>query len=112
MLFLLAWVHNYYLALLFLALAGWGMLLFFSTTNTVLQTSASDEMRGRVMGIWTLVFGGTTPLGGLEAGAVSHWLGVRWAVTVGSIVCSVAALIVLLLVQGRDRAQASPGPAR
>ena len=101
MLLILAWVGNYYLALLILALAGWGMLLFFSTTNTLLQTSASDEMRGRVMGIWTLVFGGTTPLGGLEAGTVSHYLGVRWAVTLGAVVCAAAALVVWLRLRQR-----------
>jgi predicted MFS family arabinose efflux permease len=108
MLLILAWVQNYYLALLILALAGWGMLLFFSTTNTLLQTSASDEMRGRVMGIWTLVFGGTTPLGGLEAGTVSHYLGVRWAVSIGALVCAVAGLVVWLAVRQRPSAEASP----
>jgi predicted MFS family arabinose efflux permease len=101
MLLILSWVQNYYLALLVLAVAGWGMLLFFSTTNTLLQTKASDEMRGRVMGIWTLVFGGTTPLGGLEAGAVSHYLGVRWAVSIGALVCALAALVVWLIVRQR-----------
>jgi predicted MFS family arabinose efflux permease len=101
MLFMLAWVESYYVALVLLALAGWGMLLFFSTINTLLQTSASDEMRGRVMGIWTLVFGGTTPLGGLEAGIVSHYLGVRWAVTIGAVVCALAALVVWGIVRQR-----------
>jgi len=76
MLLLLVVVRNYYLALACLAVGGWGMLLFFSTVNSLLQTGASDEMRGRVMGIWALVFGGTTPLGGLEAGAVAHYFGV------------------------------------
>ncbi len=108
MLLILAWVQNYYVALLVLALAGWGMLLFFSTTNTLLQTSASNEMRGRVMGIWTLVFGGTTPFGGLEAGTVSHYLGVRWAVSIGALVCALAGLVVCLTVQERPSAEASP----
>ena len=51
MLLILGWTSSYHLALICLGVAGWGMLLFFSTTNTLLQTSASDEMRGRVMGI-------------------------------------------------------------
>ena len=110
MLLMLAWVHNFYLALVLLALAGWGMLLFFSTTNTLLQTSASDEMRGRVMGIWTLVFGGTTPLGGLEAGTLSHFLGVRWAVTVGALACALAACVVWWIV--RQRPMTTPDPSR
>lgn len=106
MLLVLAWVQNYYLALVFLALAGWGMLLFFSTTNTLLQTSASDEMRGRVMGIWTLVFGGTTPFGGLEAGTLSHYLGVRSALTIGAVVCALAALVAWLIIRQRSTQRA------
>lgn len=99
MLLLLALVKNYYLALLFLGVAGWGMLLFFSTVNTLLQTGASDEMRGRVMGIWALVFGGMTPLGGLEAGTFSHYFGLRWAVALGALVCALAALVVWFVVR-------------
>jgi len=69
-----------------------------------LQTSASDQMRGRVMGIWALVFGGMTPIGGLEAGALSHFLGIPWAVTIGAGVCAGAALVVWLLVRRRTAA--------
>ncbi len=101
MLFLLALVNDYYLALVFLAVGGWGMLLFFSTTNTLLQLGSSDEMRGRVMGIWALIFGGMTPLGGLEAGTLSHYLGVRAAVAIGAGICALAALVVWLLVRQR-----------
>lgn len=99
MLFCLALVHSYLLALLFLGVGGWGMLLFFSTTNTLLQTSASDAMRGRVMGIWALVFGGMTPIGGLEAGLLSHLAGVRGALIAGAVVCALAALTVWRLAR-------------
>jgi len=105
MLLLLAFVHNYYLALALLAVGGWGMLLFFATTNTVLQTSASDEMRGRVMGIWALVFGGMMPVGGLEAGSVSHYLGVRWAIGIGAVACAMAGLVTWLIVRARSSAE-------
>jgi MFS family permease len=101
MLLLLAFVHNYFLALALLAVGGWGMLLFFSTTNTLLQLSASDEMRGRVMGIWALVFGGMMPIGGLEAGLLSNHFGVRWTVATGAIVCALAALVTWLIVRMR-----------
>ena len=99
MLLLLAVTRNYYLALLFLAIAGWGMLLYFSTTNTLIQLGVADGMRGRVMGIWALVFGGMMPVGGMEAGALSHWLGVPGAVAIGAIVCGVAALVTWLFVR-------------
>jgi MFS family permease len=110
MLLLLALVSNYYVALVILAVAGWGMLLFFSTTNTLLQTSASDEMRGRVMGIWALVFGGMTPLGGLAAGTLSHYLGVRSAIATGALVCAGAALVVWFII--RRMALKDGGPPR
>src|ERR1043166_2909555 len=48
----LAFVKTFPLALVLLFGAGFGMLLFFSTSNTVLQTIVPDEMRGRVMGVW------------------------------------------------------------
>lgn len=104
LLLVLAWTANYYVALAALAIAGWGMLLFFSTTNTLLQTSASDSMRGRVMGIWALVFGGMTPIGGVEAGTLSHLVGIRWAVTFGATVCAGAALVVWLRVRRGEKA--------
>lgn len=102
MLLLLALVPHYYLALLFLGLGGWGMLLFFSTTNTLLQTSASDEMRGRVMGIWALIFGGMTPIGGLVAGTLAHYFGVPAAMAVGAVICALAAVVVWKIVRRRD----------
>jgi len=99
MLLLLAWTQNYYVALALLTVAGWGMLLYFSTTNTLIQLSVADGMRGRVMGIWALVFGGMMPVGGMEAGALSHWLGVPAAVAIGAVVCGAAALITWLVVR-------------
>ncbi|HXS69090.1 MAG TPA: MFS transporter [Candidatus Polarisedimenticolia bacterium] len=101
MLLLLAFVTNFYLALALLAVAGWGMLLFFATTNTLLQTSSSDEMRGRVMGIWALVFGGMMPVGGLEAGTLSHYFGIRWTVAIGAVVCAATALVTWMIVRSR-----------
>jgi MFS family permease len=94
--------RNFYVALAFLLAAGFGMLLFFSTSNTVLQTIVPDEMRGRVMGVWSLVFGAMIPLGSLEAGAVAHWLGTPFALGFGAIVCAVSALVTLFVIQRRE----------
>jgi predicted MFS family arabinose efflux permease len=99
MLLLLSVTSPYYLALLWLAIAGWGMLLYFSTTSTLIQISVPDGMRGRVMGIWALVFGGMMPVGGLEAGSLSHWIGVPRAVAIGALACGCAALGTWLYVR-------------
>jgi MFS family permease len=94
--------RNFYIALAFLFVAGFGMLLFFSTSNTVLQTIVPDEMRGRVMGVWSLVFGAMIPLGSLEAGAVAHWLGTSFALAFGAIICAASALVTLFVIRRRE----------
>src|SRR5438128_8479466 len=99
--------RNFYLSLVFLLFAGFGMLLFFSTTNTVLQTIVPDDMRGRVMGVWSLIFGAMIPLGSLEAGAVAHWLGTPFALALGAIVCVVSALVALIVIRRREAALAA-----
>jgi MFS family permease len=94
--------RNFYVALAFLFVAGFGMLLFFSTSNTVLQTIVPDEMRGRVMGVWSLVFGAMIPLGSLEAGAVAHRLSTSFALAFGAIICAVSALVTLFVIRRRE----------
>lgn len=101
-----SFTRNFYVALVFLFFAGFGMLLFFSTTNTVLQTIVPDDMRGRVMGVWSLIFGTMIPLGSLEAGAVAHWFGSAFALALGAIVCTVSALVTLIVIRRREAALA------
>lgn len=54
---------------------GWSFMIQANTSNALVQTSIPDDLRGRVMGIYTLVFFGTMPLGSLLAGSVADWLG-------------------------------------
>ena len=104
MLALLAVVRWFPLVLGCLAVGGWGMLLYFSTTNTLIQTSVSDAMRGRVMGIWALVFGGMMPAGGIESGLLSQAVGVPWTIAVGASVCAGAGLVTWLAVRSNPPA--------
>ena len=101
-LFALSLSRSFYTSLAFLFVAGFGMLLFFSTSNTVLQIIVPDEMRGRVMGVWSLVFGAMIPLGSLEAGAVAHWAGTPFALAFGAIICAVSALVTLFVIWRRE----------
>ena len=101
-LLLFSFARNFQIALGFLFIAGFGMLLFFSTTNTVLQTIVPDDMRGRVMGVWSLIFGAMIPLGSLEAGAVAHWWGTPFALALGAVVCAVSGLVALCVIRRRE----------
>jgi predicted MFS family arabinose efflux permease len=99
MLLLLAFVRWFPLVLACMLVGGWGMLLYFATTNTLIQTSVSDAMRGRVMGIWALVFGGMMPIGGLESGLLSQAVGVPWTITLGALTCAGAGLVTWWVVR-------------
>ncbi|MGH9395189.1 MAG: MFS transporter [Terriglobales bacterium] len=61
------------LALIFAA--GWGMMQQMASTNTILQTVVSEDMRGRVMSFYTMAFVGMAPWGSLLAGALAQRLG-------------------------------------
>jgi len=97
--------RNFYVAVALLAIGGFGMVLYFSTSNTVLQSIVPDEMRGRVMGIWTLVFGGMIPLGSLQAGLVASAFGVTTTIAIGALICAVAALVTLNIIRRREARQ-------
>ncbi|MGI9086941.1 MAG: MFS transporter [Chthoniobacterales bacterium] len=101
-LFAFSLTRNFYVALAFMMLGGFGMLLFFSTSNTVMQTIVPDEMRGRVLGVWGLVFGAMIPLGSLEAGSLADWLGAPFALAFGAVICAIAGLVALLVIRRRE----------
>lgn len=99
---LFAFNKNIYVATVLLAIVGFGIVLYFSTSNTVLQSIVPDEMRGRVMGIWTLIFGGMIPLGSLQAGLMADFLGTPATIAIGALICAVAALVTLNVIRRRE----------
>jgi MFS family permease len=99
---LFAFNKNLYLAVLLLALVGFGIVLYFSTSNTVLQSIVPDEMRGRVMGIWALIFGGMIPLGSLEAGILADFIGTPATMAIGALICALAAFVTLHVIRKRE----------
>jgi len=75
--------------------AGMGTMLMASTSNTLLQHSVPHEARGRVMGVWALIFVGATPIGSLVAGYAAHTLGAPLAVQLGACICGACGLIAM-----------------
>ncbi len=63
-----------------------GLSYFGSTTSllTVLQSRLEDAVRGRVMSLWFMAFGGTVPIGNLIFGPVMDAVGARWVLLVGA----------------------------
>jgi MFS family permease len=74
-------------------------VLFISTTNALLQLNAVDAMRGRVMALWSIVFLGSTPIGGPITGLLARGLGVRWAIAIGGVAVLITAAAGLLALR-------------
>jgi MFS family permease len=72
-------------------LIGFGLILCFATSQSVLQLRTEDYHRGRVMGIWSMILCGTQPLGNLIAGfAADHW-DERVVLAASGVACVIAA---------------------
>jgi MFS family permease len=72
-----------------LMVIGWGMITQLATVNTAIQQEVPDELRGRVMSLYVLVFLGFVPIGNLIIGTLAHYAGTPHAVAAGAIVCLV-----------------------
>ncbi|MDB4924398.1 MAG: transporter [Mucilaginibacter sp.] len=67
--------QSYPLALLFVTIAGFGMMSQITVSNTLIQTTVDQNMRGRVISFYAMAFFGMQPLGGLLVGSISNWIG-------------------------------------
>ncbi|MFL6180883.1 MAG: MFS transporter [Actinomycetes bacterium] len=77
-----------------LPLVGVGALTLINAAQSYLQLNSDPALRGRVMGIYTLLFMGGTPLGSPLVGWIAETFGARWSIALGGIISAVAALVV------------------
>jgi len=102
---------------LFLFPVGACTLLLLTSTNSTVQLAASDAIRGRVMGLYLLVFIGSGAIGGPLLGLVDQHLGPRTGMALAGIVPGTATLLITARLATAHRALAlggsgaSPRPA-
>ena len=75
-----------------MAVVSYGFVLCFATSNTLMQISVPDALRGRVMSIYTLMFIGTMPFGSLFAGWLAKFIGAPHTI----LVCAGVSLLTTL----------------
>src|SRR5262249_28944055 len=78
------------------ALLGAGLILFFATSQAVVQLGAADHNRGSVMGIWSMMVSGTLAVGNLLAGHTADSWGVPRTLLLQALACAAAALAGVL----------------
>jgi MFS family permease len=88
--------RSYGLTAILLALAGRSMVIFFGMANTTVQLNTENRLRGRVMSLYILSFGGLTPFGSIFAGAVAHLIKAPLTFAVGGLICGSVFLIMIM----------------
>ncbi|MCX5886925.1 MAG: MFS transporter [Proteobacteria bacterium] len=86
--------HVTWLSIILLVGVGGGMIAQNVTANTLVQTTVPNELRGRMMSMYSLVFMGLMPVGNLIAGAIAQKMGAPFAVGLGGAIALSAALFV------------------
>ena len=79
-----------------LVLVGFSMVAQSATANTMLQTLSPDDLRGRVMAVFGIMFIGFSPIGSFQAGLIAQHLGAPNAMVIGSAVLAITIAAVLV----------------
>lgn len=94
------------LAMIFAAMAGFGAMGQYTSTNIMVQSGSAPAMRGRAIGIMLMAIFGMAPLGSLITGAVSERIGAPATVLGQGIIAIIIALIFSrFLLQRKKRAK-------
>jgi len=92
MIILAALSVNLHLSLVILFFGGAAMILLLSSINTMLQTIAEEDKRGRVMSFYAMALMGTTPIGNLISGSVASGIGIAGTLLISGIIAVLAGI--------------------
>jgi len=77
--------------------AGWGMVTLIAPVNTLVQSIVPDELRGRVMSLYSLVLLGMMPLGNILVGSLAQAIGTPGAVALSGGALGISIVVVVLM---------------
>lgn len=117
--------RSFWLSAALLVPTGFCMITGMASSNTLVQSMVPDELRGRVMAVYSMMFIGMAPFGSLIAGQFAQRLGAPTTVGIGGVACIIGAalfgrrvaafrheagrMIVALQMAGGDPAEATTG---
>ena len=98
--------RHFWLSAALLVPTGFCFMVQMASSNTLIQAMVPDELRGRVMAVYSMMFMGMAPLGALSAGTIASHLGAPHTVAIGGLVCVLGgALFAFRLPQLRPAAR-------
>lgn len=86
-LFVFAFSRNFLLSLILLCVIGFCFMIINAGSNTAMQAMSSDHLRGRIIGLYSMMFLGMFPLGSLTIGYLAQRFGPSFAVACGAVIC-------------------------
>lgn len=86
---------NYTQASLSIFAAGFSLIAYMILSNTTMQLLSTNELRGRIMSIYSLVFLGVTPFGSIFSGVIANYIGIRFAIFSGAFIGFLVCLFYL-----------------
>jgi MFS family permease len=89
---LLSVSHSFALSLVMMLLIGFTMVTLLDASNTLVQTIVPDDLRGRIMAIWTMMLSGLAPFGSLVVGYVAQHFTARRTFAAGGMACVMGAM--------------------
>ena len=95
-LILFSFSRSFWLSAAVLVPAGFAMMIQMASSNTLVQSMIPDNLRGRVMAVYSMMFMGMAPLGAMFAGTLAQNIGAPYTVAIGGAVCIVAAFVFAL----------------
>lgn len=101
-LILLGIENDYKLACITLFMVGICSIVFTALVNSTIQLNSEDNMRGRVMSVYSLVFGGVTPIGSIFAGNISEYTGAHICMIISGII-GIAATTYTIFMLHKNR---------
>ncbi len=97
-----------------LAVLGACQVVYYATSNTLLQVLVPGRLRGRVLSLYILTSWGLIPIGNIASGAVAEHMTATVALVIGCVITLLVTMVVAVLVPELRRLEAGSGalPAR
>ncbi len=71
--------------------AGFGAVLLYASSQMIIQLAVPDALRGRVMGVWMIMYSSSVPLGAIWTGMAAQSLGVAPVMAASALLCLIMA---------------------
>ena len=93
---LFSFSRSFWLSAAILIPVGFAMMIQMASSNTLVQSLVPDNLRGRVMSVYSMMFMGMAPFGALLAGTLAGQIGAPATVAIGGIVCIIGSILFAL----------------